>query len=57
MEDQIYKGYKIERNRQFGTFEVRAIGKGALPKILNGSFTKDSIVKNLIDSYLKNKKV
>lgn len=49
-----YKGFKINRD-SFG-FKVQKIGKGALPKVLYGTFTNEKTLKDIIDLYMEGKK-
>lgn len=48
-----YKGFKITRD-SFG-FTIKKIGKGPLPKMLNGIFNNEKTLKEKIDSYLDNR--
>lgn len=50
-----YKGYKIEIMREYAIYDIRAIGKGALPKCLQGSFTTYKNAMELIDRYIESK--
>lgn len=48
-----YKGYSIENDGTFGMKEIRPIGKGSVPIVLRGSFTKTSLAQKAIDKYLE----
>ena len=50
-----YKGYSIEGDGTFGMKVIKSIGKGALPKLLKGSFSNHRVAENAIDSYLNGK--
>lgn len=50
-----YKGYAIVGDGTFGNKLIKAIGKGALPKVLKGSFTNHQHAARAIDLYLGNK--
>ncbi len=53
-----HKGYDITSHSKFSTKVIRGIGKGALPKVLQGSFSDDRRAMQAIDAYvaLKSKK-
>lgn len=48
-----YKGYSIENDGTFGMKEIRPIGKGSVPVVLRGSFTKTSLAQKAVDMYLE----
>lgn len=48
-----YKGYSIENDGTYGMKEIKSIGKGALPLVLRGNFTKTSLAQKAIDKYLE----
>lgn len=50
-----YKGYAIERHPNYMTYNVRSIGKGALPKELQGAFTSIKFLKDAVDRYVDKK--
>lgn len=50
-----YKGYKIELQKEYAIYSIRSIGKGALPKCLQGAFTTYKTAMNLIDMYVESK--
>lgn len=50
-----YKGYKIISDRAYGYFNIQHTGKGSLPKALSGQYTKTTIAKQDIDTYLSAK--
>jgi hypothetical protein len=50
-----YKGYKIELQREYAIYGIRSIGKGALPKLLQGAFTTYKDAMKVIDIYLDSK--
>lgn len=52
----VHRGYKIHRDKQFGTFSVTKIGKGPIPKSLSGSFQSPKMVIRLIDEFLNKSK-
>ena len=47
-----HKGYKILTHPRFATRVIQAIGKGALPKILMGSFSDERRAMQAIDTYV-----
>lgn len=51
----IHRGYKIYRDRAFGTYSVTKVGKGPLPKTLMGSFQSPKMIVRLIDEFINNK--
>ena len=53
--NQEYKGYGIERSTAFLTYKLKGIGKGALPKELQGSYTSIRFLKESVDRYLDRK--
>lgn len=56
MEDEnVYRGYMILRDKSFGTYSVRKVGKGPLPKSLIGAFQNTKLIKANIDSFLDSK--
>lgn len=56
MEKQMeYKGYAITRDRQYLTYHVKGIGKGALPKELQGAYTQLKFLHEAVDRYLDKK--
>lgn len=50
-----YKGYKIIGDRAFGYYDIQHTGKGSLPKMLSGKYTKTSVAKQDIDTYISSK--
>lgn len=48
-----YKGYSIENDGTYGMKEIRPIGKGSVPLVLRGSFTKTTLAQKAIDKYLE----
>lgn len=50
-----YKGYEIANDMTFGHKVIKSVGKGALPKLLQGSFTNTRQAEIAIDSYLGKK--
>lgn len=50
-----YRGYEIVRDKQFLTYSVKGIGKGALPKELQGSYTSEKFLRQSVDAYLNKK--
>ena len=50
-----YNGYEIANDQTFGHKVIKAIGKGALPKLLKGSFTNTREAEIAIDRYLGTK--
>lgn len=48
----VHRGYRICRDKMFGTFYVIKVGKGPLPKSLNGAFQSQKMVTRLIDEFL-----
>ena len=52
-----YSGYMVVNDGTYGNLEIRSIGKGALPNILKGSFTKHGFATQAIDSYISKNKV
>lgn len=50
-----YKGYSIVVEGGLAMYVIRGIGKGALPKVLQGLFTTTSAAKKLIDVYTNSK--
>lgn len=46
-----YKGYSIESDGTFGMKVIKPLGRGSVPKILRGKFTKYSEAQNAIDRY------
>lgn len=53
--DYGYKGYKIESDKTFGHKVIKSIGKGALPKVLGGSYTNTRQAELAVDRYLASK--
>lgn len=51
----VHKGYKILRDKMFGTFYVVKVGKGPIPNILSGSFQSWKMVVDLIDRFVDSK--
>ena len=49
-----YKGYKVEL-QEYSVYGIRTIGKGALPKCLQGAFTTYKAAMNIIDRYVESK--
>lgn len=50
-----YRGYSIENDGTYGMKEIRPIGKGSVPIVLRGKFTKTSLAQQAIDGYLMDK--
>lgn len=50
-----YRGYIIVSDKTFGYYEVKHTGKGSLPNMLSGKYTRSSFAKKDIDSYLSEK--
>jgi len=50
-----HNGFKILSHPKFATKVIQMIGKGALPKLLQGSFSDDRRATQAIDAY-KSKK-
>ena len=50
-----YKGYKIVSDRSYGYYNIQHTGKGSLPKMLSGQYTKTTIAKQDIDVWLSSK--
>lgn len=53
--DNEYKGYAIERSKAFLTYHIKGIGKGALPKELQGAYTSIKFLRESIDRYVDKK--
>ena len=53
MSDYEYSGYKIVGDGTYGNKLIKAIGKGALPLGLRGSFTSFSFARKAIDVHGK----
>ena len=51
-----HNGYMVVNDGTYGNLEIRSIGKGALPDMLKGSFTKHGFATRAIDSYISKKK-
>lgn len=51
-----YKGYELRRGGAH-MFTIHSIGKGALPKMLEGGYTNASFAHKAIDAYLEYKGV
>lgn len=51
----VHRGYKICRDKTFGTFYVVKVGKGPIPKVLYGSFQSQKMVIDIINRYLDDK--
>lgn len=49
--DRYYRGWAIERDKRFGTFSVRKVGKGGVPAILHGVFQSDKLLRSRIDLF------
>jgi hypothetical protein len=45
----VHKGFRIIRDKGFGTFSVARIGKGRIPDCLTGAFQSHKMVMALID--------
>lgn len=45
----VHKGFKIVRDKSFGTFSVVRVGKGRVPDSLTGSFQTRKMLVDLID--------
>jgi len=50
-----YKGYNIKIEEDIVMYSIHMIGKGALPKILNGLYTTTHAAKGQIDKYVNEK--
>ncbi len=50
-----HSGFNILAHAKYATKIIKFIGKGALPKVLHGSFTDDRRAKHAIDTYLVSK--
>lgn len=50
-----HKGFKIVPDGTFGNKVITREGKGAMPKVLGGSFTNHKQASNAIDAYLDSK--
>lgn len=48
----LHRGYKINRDKQFGVFYATKVGKGPLPKSLDGTFQSMKMVIRLIDEFV-----
>lgn len=48
-----YKGYNIRISKAYTMYSIHMIGKGALPKSLQGLFTTTSSAKKIIDQYVE----
>lgn len=48
---QEYKNYRIVGDGTFGMYVIKSIGPGAIPDILQGSFSKTVNAKQAIDTY------
>ena len=51
-----HKGYNITLHDEYATYEIHGIGKGALPKMLQGSFMSVKLAQQFIDMYVTSKK-
>jgi hypothetical protein len=47
-----YKGYNIRLNKSYTMYSIHMIGKGALPKHLQGLYTTKNSAFRQIDQYL-----
>ena len=47
-----HNGFKIFNHPRFATRVIQMIGKGALPKVLRGSFSDERRAKQAIDAYV-----
>lgn len=52
-----YNGYKIELQKRYTMYGIRAVGKGALPKVLQGLFTTVKDAMASIDRYVEGKEL
>jgi hypothetical protein len=50
-----YKGYNIQVEDDIVMYSIHMIGRGALPKFLNGLYTNYTSAKKQIDTYLEQK--
>ena len=50
-----YNGFNIVKHGRFSTLVIKSVGKGALPKMLMGSFSDERRAKIAIDTYLSGK--
>lgn len=48
-----YKGYQIVNDGTFGYYKVKSVGRGSVPKDLEGYFTTVELAKTSIDTHGK----
>lgn len=53
----VYNGYEIKLEEDYSCYSIRSIGKGALPKTLQGLFTTTGAASKAIDAYVTSKEV
>ena len=46
------KGFKVVPDRTYGYFSVKRDGKGPIPEVLKGLYTKSILAEKAIASYL-----
>ena len=51
-----HRGYKIGLSENGSLYEIRHTGKGSLPKVMEGRYTKVGLAVKIIDDYLDKKK-
>jgi|JI10StandDraft_1071094.scaffolds.fasta_scaffold647062_2 hypothetical protein len=52
-----YKGYNIVSDGTYGMRVIKGIGRGALPKDLNGAFSSDKTARKAIDLIVAKKEI
>lgn len=57
MNEEIYKDYKIVTVNNFLMKEIKAVGRGSVPKELRGYYTSSAQAKHGIDAFLSLKEI